>query len=123
MVTSIPHRHDHITHGRSSSQLCQVTFRMSDEERIVELPERSPNLPTSTSIPTQKDTPATSRQKLQPYDPSKALPRDEDIFQRVHIIREITTIKGQSQSEDTELQRMAATLVEKGNAIGLKALL
>jgi hypothetical protein len=111
---------------------------MSDEEKIVELPERPPDLPNRTSMPIQKATPEPGRQKRGTSIPSKAPIRDEDIFQRFHIIREITTIKGRYQSESHEMaakpvekgnvfqsafHEMATKLVEKGDVIGLKALL
>jgi hypothetical protein len=38
-VTSIADSHERLTHVWSSSHLCQVTFRIYEEERIVELPE------------------------------------------------------------------------------------
>jgi hypothetical protein len=49
--------------------------------------------------------------------------RDEDFFQRIHIIREFTTIKGRLQSEDAELHVKVAKVVAEGDVAGLKALL
>jgi hypothetical protein len=94
---------------------------MSDEERIFELPERPPP-PETSSRASSGDPNSTSKprqQKSKTSSPSESpLREEEDLFQRFHIIREITTmIKGRPQSK---LQQMA---VEKGDVIGLKALL
>jgi hypothetical protein len=108
--------------GRIHSHLCQVTFRMSDEERIVELPERPPP-PETSSRASSGDPNSTSKprqQKSKTSSPSESPLREEDRFQRFHIIREITTIKGRPQSK---LQQIAGKAVEKGDVIGLKALL
>jgi hypothetical protein len=96
---------------------------MSDEERIVELPERPPP-PETSSGASSGDPNSTSKprqQKSKTSSPSESpLREEEDLFQRFHIIREITTIKGRPQSK---LQQMAGKAVEKGDVIGLKALL
>jgi hypothetical protein len=108
--------------GRVVSHLCQVTFRISDEERIVELPERPPP-PETSSRASSGDPNTTSKprqQKSKTSSPSESPLREEDLFQRFHIIREITTIEGRPQSK---LQQMAGKAVEKGDVIGLKALL
>jgi hypothetical protein len=98
---------------------------MSDEERIIELPER----PHAISTRPSKPTPAPSRRKY----PKTAIPssrrlRDEDVFQRFHIIREITMIKGRYQTakgnvqlENSDFHELVAKSVMKGDVIGLKA--
>jgi hypothetical protein len=124
-VTSIADSHERLTHVWSSSHLCQVTFRIYEEERIVELPEiPPPEIPNPSRSSSEKpnSTPTSPQQKSKTSTPSKTPPREEDLFQRVHIIRDIM-IKRRPQSEGSELQYMVAKVVEKGDVSGLKALL
>jgi hypothetical protein len=74
---------------------------MSAEERIVELPERPPpDIPSRLASATPETTSILPQQKSKTPspEPSKLPLRDEDIFQRIHIIREFTTTKRRFQS-------------------------
>jgi hypothetical protein len=91
---------------------------MFDEERIVELLQKPPEI-SSHSIPTSRQHKTKTPESV----PSKPTPRDEDLFQRVHIIREIRTVKKGPQTENSALQQRVSKAVAKMDVIGLKALL
>lgn len=62
-----------------------MTFRVFEEERIVELPEGPPYSPMD-------DHESPTVQLLVPQEPTQTR-RDEDVFQRVHVINETIAFK------------------------------
>lgn len=114
---------------------------MFTEERVIELPEKPPIVRRD---PTTKRAPALSSSLARHYNNATTSPtakmqnrplRSEDVFQRIHIVREITQIKGRGPntnnfymrgifpSSKIEYKGIIVEAVEGGDVEKLKAIL